>query len=176
MYWIFSLIFSTDPVPRLGVSGAVPLIYEIFMVCSVHGSDDDDDDNEDNSVFRGSTNVQIPLNMYWIFSVIFAADLRPTLEMNTAISLPHYAFTGCKGVTVQFNLPDNSDQRDKRWPLPVVYPGILFAGRGSRNSVEDRENGDLGAVAPLVKGSGGSCNLVQENFISQCKIFLIVAI
>jgi len=46
------------------MSGAVPLIYEIFMVCSVHGSDDDDDDNEDNSVFRGSTNVQIPLNMY----------------------------------------------------------------------------------------------------------------
>jgi len=29
----------------------------------------------------------------------------------------------------------------------VVYPGILF-GRGSTNSVEDRENGDLGAVAP----------------------------
>ena len=27
---------------------------------------------------------------------------------------------------------------------------------------EDRENGDLGAVAPLVRGSGGSCNLVQE--------------
>jgi hypothetical protein len=29
----------------------------------------------------------------------------------------------------------------------VAYPGILF-GRGSTNSVEDRENGDLGAVAP----------------------------
>jgi len=28
--------------------------------------------------------------------------------------------------------------------------------------IEDRENGDLGAVAPLVRGSGGSCNLVQE--------------
>ena len=27
---------------------------------------------------------------------------------------------------------------------------------------EDRENGDLGAVGPLVRGSGGSCNLVQE--------------
>ena len=27
---------------------------------------------------------------------------------------------------------------------------------------EDREDGDLGAVAPLVRGSGGSCNLVQE--------------
>jgi len=29
----------------------------------------------------------------------------------------------------------------------VAYPGILF-GEGSTNSVEDRENGDLGAVAP----------------------------
>jgi hypothetical protein len=38
------------------MSGAVPLIYDIFMVCSVHGSDDDDDDEEeDNSEFRGST-------------------------------------------------------------------------------------------------------------------------
>ena len=27
---------------------------------------------------------------------------------------------------------------------------------------EDRENGDLGAVAPLVRVSGGRCNLVQE--------------
>jgi len=26
----------------------------------------------------------------------------------------------------------------------------------------DRENGDLGSVALLVRGSGGSCNLVQE--------------
>jgi hypothetical protein len=31
---------------------------------------------------------------------------------------------------------------------PVAYPGILFGGGGSTNSVEDRENGDLGAVAP----------------------------
>jgi len=31
--------------------------------------------------------------------------------------------------------------------LTVAYPGILFGG-GSTNSVEDRENGDLGAVAP----------------------------
>ena len=27
---------------------------------------------------------------------------------------------------------------------------------------EDREDGDLGAVTPLVRGSGGSCSLVQE--------------
>ena len=33
---------------------------------------------------------------------------------------------------------------------------------GGRGGAEDRENGHLGAVAPLVRGSGGSCNLVQE--------------
>jgi len=33
---------------------------------------------------------------------------------------------------------------------------------GSTNSVQDRETGYVGAVAPLVRGSGGSCNLVQE--------------
>jgi len=46
----------------------------------------------------------------------------------------------------------------------VAYPGILSAGGGggSTNSVEDRENGDLGAVALQAGGSGGSCNLVQE--------------
>ena len=37
-----------------------------------------------------------------------------------------------------------------------------FCWGGSTNSVEDRKNGDLGAVAPLVRGSGGSCNFVQE--------------
>ena len=35
-------------------------------------------------------------------------------------------------------------------------------GGGSTNSVEDRENGDLGDGCPLVRGSRGSCNLVQE--------------
>ena len=47
----------------------------------------------------------------------------------------------------------------------MAYPGILFGGwGGSTNSVEDRgqTERDLGAVAPLVRGSGGSCNLVQE--------------
>jgi len=39
------------------------------------------------------------------------------------------------------------------------------SGRGVEQiqlRTEDRENGDLEAVAPLVRGSGGSCNLVQE--------------
>ena len=46
----------------------------------------------------------------------------------------------------------------------VAYPGILFflGGRGSTSSVEDRENRDLGGSNPLVRDSGGSCNLVQE--------------
>jgi len=45
----------------------------------------------------------------------------------------------------------------------VVYPGILFGG-GSTNSVEDRGQREWGpgGGSPLVRGSGGSCNLVQE--------------
>jgi hypothetical protein len=49
---------------------------------------------------------------------------------------------------------------------PVAYPGILFGGRGggSTNSVEDRRQRERGSggSSPLVRGSGGSCNLVQE--------------
>jgi len=45
----------------------------------------------------------------------------------------------------------------------VAYPGIFFGGvQQIQLRTEDRENGDLGAVSPLVRGSGGSCNLVQE--------------
>ena len=48
----------------------------------------------------------------------------------------------------------------------MAYPGILFGwGAGVQQiqlMTEDRENGDLGAVGPLVRDSGGSCNLVQE--------------
>jgi len=46
----------------------------------------------------------------------------------------------------------------------VAYPGILFRRGGSANSVENRgqrEEGS-GGGSPLVRGSGGSCNLVQE--------------
>ena len=47
---------------------------------------------------------------------------------------------------------------------PVAYPGILFGGGGSTNSVEDRGQRERGSGggSPLVRGSGGSCNLVQE--------------
>jgi len=47
----------------------------------------------------------------------------------------------------------------------VAYPGILFWREGvSTNSVEDRGQREWGSGggSPLVRGSGGSCNLVQE--------------
>jgi len=45
----------------------------------------------------------------------------------------------------------------------MAYPGILFGG-GSTNSVEDRRQREreFGGGSPLVRGSEGSCNLVQE--------------
>jgi len=46
----------------------------------------------------------------------------------------------------------------------MAYSGILFGGGGSTNSVEDRGQTELGSGggSPLVRCSGGSCNLVQE--------------
>ena len=47
---------------------------------------------------------------------------------------------------------------------PVAYTGIFFRGGGSTNSVEDRgqRGRGSGGGSPLVRGSGGSCNLIQE--------------
>ena len=57
-------------------------------------------------------------------------------------------------------------RRIVEWIKPVAYPGILFGGGGgvSKNSVEDRGNRERGSEggSPLVRGCGGSCNLVQE--------------
>jgi len=66
----------------------------------------------------------------------------------------------------------NRNQRYHMWPVSVpislqralACPGILFGGGGSTNSVEDRgqrERGS-GSGSPLVRGSGSSCNSVQE--------------
>ena len=47
----------------------------------------------------------------------------------------------------------------------MAYLGILFGGgAGSTNSVEDRGQRERGSGdgSPLVRGSGSSCNLVQE--------------
>jgi len=56
----------------------------------------------------------------------------------------------------------------------VAYPGILFGGGGSTNSVEDRGQREQssGGGSPLVRGSGGSCNFVQEISFHIVKILL----
>ena len=49
--------------------------------------------------------------------------------------------------------------------VSVAYPGMFFGGGGgSTNSVEDRGRTERGSggCSPLVRGSGGSCNLVQK--------------
>ena len=43
-----------------------------------------------------------------------------------------------------------------------VARNFVCGGGSSTNSVQDTENGDLGGSSPLVRDSGGSCNLVQE--------------
>jgi hypothetical protein len=68
----------------------------------------------------------------------------PTFELRTTHGLSHYH--------IQTRMAS------------VAYPGIFFGGGGSTNSVEDRGQREWGSEggSPLVRGSGGSCNLVQE--------------
>jgi len=56
----------------------------------------------------------------------------------------------------------------------VAYPGILLGGGGgSTNSVEDRGQRERGSgdSSPLIRGSGGSVNLVQEISFHIVKFF-----
>ena len=62
-------------------------------------------------------------------------------------------FTGWNSIDFFENIGEHSGV-----PRNFVRGG----GGVSTNSVEDRENGDLGGGSPLVRGSEGSCNLVQE--------------
>ena len=63
----------------------------------------------------------------------------------------------CTCMKFHFNLEERASEA-------VAYPGIFFLGGGSTNSVEDRGQRERGSGggSPLVRGSGGSCNLVQE--------------
>ena len=57
------------------------------------------------------------------------------------------------------------EKRKKRRPRrSVAYPGIFFGEGCPTNSVEHRgqRGRGSGGGSPLVRGSGGSCNLVQE--------------
>ena len=66
---------------------------------------------------------------------------------------------------------------DHRWFETVAYPGILLreGGKGSTNSVEDRGQRERGSGggSPLVRGPGGSCNLVQEISFHIVKVLLL---
>ena len=64
---------------------------------------------------------------------------------------------------------NNSRTDIKQWRTQEFF----FWG-GSTNSVEDRgqRGRGSGGGSPIVRGSGGSCNLVQK-FISYSEIFLI---
>ena len=60
----------------------------------------------------------------------------------------------------------------QRFVISVVQSGGVprnFVREGGFQQIqlrtEDTQNGELGAVAPLVRGSGGSYNLVQEIHI-----------
>ena len=45
----------------------------------------------------------------------------------------------------------------------MAYPGILSGGvQQIQLRTEDRVNGNMGGGSPLVRGSGGSRNLVKE--------------
>ena len=46
----------------------------------------------------------------------------------------------------------------------MAYPGIFSGGGGSTSSVKDRGQRERGSGvgSPLVRGSEGSCNSVQE--------------
>ena len=61
----------------------------------------------------------------------------------------------------------------------MAYPGIYFGGGGgSTNSVEDRRQRERGSGggSPLVRGSGGSCILVQEISFHMVKVFKFLVI
>jgi hypothetical protein len=45
-----------------------------------------------------------------------------------------------------------------QWRTQEFYSGGILQ---IQLRAEDRENGDLGGGSPLVRSSGGSCNLVQ---------------
>ena len=54
-------------------------------------------------------------------------------------------------------------QSDKSsYDQPVAYPEILFGGGGGQQIHLRTEDRDLGGSSPLLRGSGGSCNFVQE--------------
>ena len=79
---------------------------------------------------------------------------------NYALVASHYKILGHRVSSVF--LISISEWAYVTGPIQWRTQDFFFRG-GSINSVEDRgQNGDLGCGSPLVRGSGGICNLVQE--------------
>ena len=51
------------------------------------------------------------------------------------------------------------DLQPNQWRTQEFFSGMV---QQIQLRTEDREDGDLEGGSPLVRGSGGSCNLVQE--------------
>jgi len=107
-------------------------------------------------VVRGSgysigpkTAEQTPYGNNWVTWMQVIMDPPIPTAQNTDM-FGHYTFTQCLGSRF-CQLP----------PHPVAYPGTLFGGGFNKYSWGHREWGSGGGI-PLVRGSGGSCNLVQE--------------
>ena len=68
------------------------------------------------------------------------------------------------GCTAWCYLSTGKDRCVLQWCTQKFCAGGGGGGRGSTNSVEDRGQSELGAGggSPLIRGSGGSCNLKQE--------------
>ena len=81
--------------------------------------------------------------------------VRRSCCMTSAVSCP--AINICHSCTI-------IEDTHKVTQPPVAYPRILFLGwvQQIQLRTEDRENGDLWAVASQSGGCAGSCNLVQE--------------
>ena len=64
------------------------------------------------------------------------------------------------GLNHRFSDISKTGHAQKQWRTQELFRG----GRGSTNSVEDRGKRERGSGggSPLIRGSGGSCNLVQE--------------
>jgi len=79
--------------------------------------------------------------------------LHPVRLLRTVIMGLHQSLHFCGPTYIRTNLiivlaSWCAECDKKRYVKPVAYPGILWGGGGSTNSIENRENGDLGAVAP----------------------------
>jgi hypothetical protein len=96
----------------------------------------------------------------------------PVLDSDGDLQLPSSYFCCPKGNWASSHNPQTDSQRTSSWvptfhlPRPVAYLGIFFGGGGggggNKFSCGPREWGS-GGGSPLLRGSGGSCNLVQES-------------